>query len=161
MDGHRRADLQASRRQLYLGLLSWRHTLLLDEPGEVTEPPPREPGPKKVHPRIESDKIFRIFLDDDGKCRLVESVIVKQGGGKITYRLGSGREIEKRTKDALDDGCGGTVEEAIEGYLRQYKEQVAEATTRLQRAAQHFAYTEDNLMDAKHRIEAMRKETEQ
>jgi hypothetical protein len=141
-----------------LELISLKHTLLLDEPGEVTEPPVSIPGPKKVHPRIESDKIFRIYQEDDGKCKLLEFPIIKQGGGKLTYSLPNGRIIERPTKQLIEEGVAGTVDAAVDGFLRHHHEQVAEATTRLQRAAQHFAYAEDNLTDAKHRIEAMRKE---
>jgi hypothetical protein len=141
-------------------LISLKHTLLLDEPGEVEGPPTREPAPKKVHPRIESDKIYRIFLEDDGKCRLVEFPVIKQSGGMITYLLPNGRESEKKTKQLIEEGAGGTVEEAITGYLCHYKEQVAEATERLRRAAHHFVYCDDNLTDAKHKIEAMLKEYE-
>jgi hypothetical protein len=136
-------------------LISLKHTLLLDEPGEVDgPPPPDESKPKKVHPRIESDKLYRIF-QEEGKCQLAEADIIKQGGGKITYRLSKGREIEKRTKDILEEGGGGTVDEAVAGYLRHYKEQLAAGAVRLQQAAESYAYYKDNLTEAEHRIEEM------
>ena len=143
-----------------IGLISLKHTLLLDEPGEVDEPPPREPAPRVEHPRIESDTVCKVIHDEEDFKRLllIEFPIVKQKGGKITYRLHNGHEIEKRTKDAIADGWGGNAEEAIAGYLRHYEEEVAEATGRLQRAASHYDYTNDNLIEAKNRIEVMRKE---
>lgn len=137
-----------------LDLISLKHTLLLDVPGEVSGPPPREPNQKKIHPRIESDKLYRVF-QEDGKCKLAEADIIKQGGGKITYRLPNKREIEKRTKDLIDEGCGGTVDEAVAGYLRDYEAQLANGAERLHRAAESYAYYTDNLTEAKHRIEAM------
>jgi hypothetical protein len=141
-----------------LKLISLKHTLLLDVEGEIDGPPPPDASkPKKVHPRIESDKLYRIF-QEEGKCKLAEANIIKQGGGKITYKLPTGREIEKRTKDILEEGGGGTVDEAVAGYLRHYQEQLAAGADRLHRAAESYAYYKDNLSDAEHKIEDMLKE---
>jgi hypothetical protein len=143
------------KMQFPLELISLKHTLLLDVEGEVDGPPPPDPSkPKKVHPRIESDKLYRIFQEEGG-CKLAEATIIKQGGGKLTYRLPNGREIEKRTKDILEEGGGGTVDEAVAGYLRHYEEQLAAGAERLHRAAESYAYYSENLTEAKHKIEAM------
>jgi hypothetical protein len=126
----------------------------------VDGPPKSEPGPKKVHPRIESDAIYRIWRGDDNKLKLDRAPIVRQGGGTITYKLPSGRTIEKRTKQLIEDGCGATIEEAVAGFMRYYEQQTAGATERLQRAAEHYSYCSDQLADAKHRIEEMLREVE-
>jgi hypothetical protein len=140
-----------------LKLISLQHTLLLDEEGELDGPPPRDPKEKVIHPRIESDTVYRVFHEDN-KCRVAKGAIVKQGGGKITYRLGSGREIEKRTKQLLEEGGAGTPEEAAAAYLREYEKQRDEATERLQRAAESYSYRADQLAEAKARVEEMLKE---
>jgi hypothetical protein len=137
-------------------LISLKHTLLLDEPGELDGPPPPAPSvPTKKPPRIDSDKIYRIFHDDDGTCQLIEVRIIRQVGGKITYMLSGGGERERRTKDIIADGGAGTVEGAVAAYLATFEERAAEATTRLQRSAQNFAYADDMLSEARQRIEAM------
>jgi len=142
-----------------LKLISLKHTLLLDVEGEVDGPPPRDPTVKKIHPRIESDTIYRIFHEDN-VCKVVKCPIIKQGGGKITYRLkqGQGREVTRPTKQLLEEGCGGTLDEAVEGYLQEYKKSVVDATERLTRAADNYSYNSDRLIEAKHRIEEMLKE---
>jgi hypothetical protein len=138
-----------------LELVSLKHTLLLDEPGEVDGPPPRDPAKKVMHPRIESDCVYRVFRDEDGKYKFAEGKIVKQGGGKITYKLGSGREIEKRTRTFIEEGGAGSREEAAAAYLREFEERRNSATERLQRAAQSFAYADDQFTEAKNHIEEM------
>lgn len=141
-----------------LKLISLKHTLLLDAEGEVDKPPEVPSTTKKVHPRIESDTIYRVLLDDDGKCKMLAFPIVKQGGGSIIYRLTNGREVDRRTKQLIEDGVGGTVEEAVAGYLKSYEGLVAEANERLRCAAHHFTYADDNLVEARQRIEVMLKE---
>jgi hypothetical protein len=139
-------------------LVSIEHTLLLDEPGEVDGPPARDPAPKKVHPRIESDRLWRVYQDDDGTLKPIGCVILKQGGGKITYQMPNGRENEKRTKDLIEDGAAGTLEGAAAAYLRSYEERVAEAVLRLTRAADNYSDANDTLREQQHKIEAMFKE---
>jgi hypothetical protein len=146
------------RTRFPIELISLPHTLLLDEPGDVAEPPPRDPAPKKVHPRIESDRLYRVWVDDDGRSRLLESASVKQGGGKITYRLANGLERDRPIKEVIAEGWAGTPEEAVAAFLRPYEEEVAAADERLRRAASHFAYTDERLDEARNRIKAMREE---
>jgi hypothetical protein len=142
-----------------LNLISLQHTLLLDQEGEVESPPELPTKPKKVHPRIESDRFFRVFMDEDGKTKLVEFPIVKQGGGKIAYRLPNGREVDKSTKQLIEDGAGSTADEAVAVYLRDFEGRVTNAMERLCRAADSYSYHNDSLTEAKNRIEAMLKET--
>jgi hypothetical protein len=142
-------------------LIDLKHTLLLDEPGDVDGPPPRVPGSKRVHPRIESAHIVRIFIDDDLTYRFAEHPILKQGGGKITYQTPAGHERERRTKDLILDGYAGDRDGAVAAFLQIYEEQVAEARGRLERAAHHFVYTDDRLAEAKQKIEILLRELTQ
>jgi hypothetical protein len=141
-------------------LIALKHTLLLDEPGELGGPPPRDPdAPKKPPPpRIDSDKIYRVFVNEGGRCQLAECRIIRQSAGKILYTLGGGGERERRTRDIIADGGAGTVEDAVAAYLETYEEQVAEATARLQRAASNYDHANDMLIEARHRVEAMLEE---
>jgi hypothetical protein len=142
-----------------LELISLTHTLLLDEPGEVAGPPPAtQVHKKKVHPRIESDTLYRYTFRDNSKFELLKFPITKQVNGVTVYKLENGREVDRRTKHLIDEGCAGTVEGAKEAYLKYYKEQREEALERLKRAADHYAYANDNLTEAKQRIEALDKE---
>lgn len=88
-------------------LLSLRHTLLLDEPGEVEGPPKR--GPNRKHPRTTAERLYRVQRDPDDEPRMVEYVVDAQQVGKarLTRVGGRGRVEVVRIEHLAREGYAG------------------------------------------------------
>lgn len=151
-----------------LDLINLKHTLLLDEPGEVVGPPPRAEA--REYPRVLSERLYRVVEnpEDRKNLKIREYRVEKQSRGVVTlgYEVRrrdpetgdiriSRREVTSKVELLGGAGYGETVEAAKRLYLEACETTVESTQQALLEAAMYYARAKDDLAEARERLKAL------
>lgn len=153
-----------------LKLISLKHTLLLDESGEVTEPPTRPKSPACEYPRVASEDLYRVVEnpEDRKNLKIREYKVEKQSRDTVTFsyevrirnpRTGeiriSRREDSGKVERLAGAGYAETIEAAKQMYLKTYEDTVKSTQRDILAAAMYYARAKDDLAEARERLKAL------
>lgn len=141
-------------------LISLKHTLLLDEPGEVSGPPAKAP-PKK-YPRVAGPCLYRVIEvddDDQSSLKVVEYPVVSQAKGRVTYKDRGGCDQALKVEQLADRGYSETRDGALDLYLDARGARIKEHANAVLHFARRYAASMEAYRRAREEIKALRAES--